>query len=316
MQCVCVPAHGQDVSTKNSAVTLKSAVDEPLSPVLEQLAKIIGALDLMHQVRALQSELSNTELANSAPFEYLSKRQKLIYIRQKLNLSLETSNLEVNATRGQVESLMAQVQNQQAKMVEKRARALRRNTIINFVSGGITKMVGYSIALGGVDTPSNILEIMDGAIQCGLSGTVMKDLHSEGHILKEMPSELTVLSQPTDPQGIYAKQVWGYLNETTDGRSGESRRIELKKAWQARGFFDRHSKASVLRESGTLPNHISLARITPQLLDDRLAMLSETRSVVSEMHKSLMELSQTIKKSYDDDPSFDWPVASKVQPTL
>jgi hypothetical protein len=196
-------------------------------------------------------------------------------------------------------------------MVEKRARALRRNTIINFVSGGITKIVGYSIALAGSDFPTNILEIFDGGVQCGLSGTVMKDLHEEGHLVKEMPLLLTTLSKSEDTDGIYARQVWNYLNETPSGGPGQSRRVELTTAWRKRGILDRHDKATSLRADGSLPKHLALAQITPQLLDDRLAMLAELRSTVTEMHLSLMELSQRIKKSYDNDPSFDWPLASE-----
>ncbi len=108
---------------------------------------------------------------------------------------------------------MSQVQTQQAKMVEKRARTLRRNTIINFVSGGITKLAGYSIALGGADTPSNILEIFDGGVQCGLSSTVIKDLHSESLVVGQMPVMLTQLDRADDPDCVYARQVWTYLNE-------------------------------------------------------------------------------------------------------
>lgn len=307
MFCVCVPAGAQTIPAQSTLAPTTSN----LPPVLLQVARFTGALPVMQEIEALQGELKDTNQAVTNPILYLAKRQKLIYMREKLNTILETSNLEVNATRGSIEGLMSQVQTQQAKMVEKRARTLRRNTIINFVSGGITKLAGYSIALGGADTPSNILEIFDGGVQCGLSGTVIKDLHSESRVVGQMPVMLTQLDRADDPDAVYARQVWTYLNESSKGDAGDPRRIELTKDWESRGFYEHHKKANRMRENSNLQGHLALARITPQLLDDRLAMLSELRSTVSEMHASLMELSLRIKQSYNDDPSFDWPIAAQ-----
>ncbi len=319
MLAVCRPAYGQesqsapssDVQALKNAETLAPTTSETLPPVLLQVARFTGALTVMKQIEAVQSELKDTRLAARDPMAYLAKRQKLIYYRGKLNAIMETSNLEVNATRGQIEGLMSVVQTQQAKMVEKRARTLRRNTIINFVSGGITKLAGYSISLGGNDTTSNILEIFDGAVQCTLSGTVIKDLHSESRVVGQMPTMLTQLDKSDDPDGVYAHQVWNYLNEPSGGKVGLPRRVELTKNWESRGFYEHHKKAHSLRENGNVAGHLALARITPQLLDERLAMLSELRSTVSEMHASLMELALRIKQSYEEDPSFDWPIAAQ-----
>lgn len=281
-----------------------------LPPELEQVARITGALDIMRQIEALQNQLRVFNPNTMSPFEFLSKRQKLIYLRQKLNMTLETANLEVNATRGQVESLMAQVQSQQASMVERRARTLRRNTIINFVSGGLTKIVGYSISLGNYDFPSNVLEVIDGTVQCGLSATTMKDLHEEGHLVKDTPPLLAALEEEDNSSGNYPSQVWSYLNESSASAPGQTRRAVLSGGWEKRGMFTRRDRATSLRSTGRLTHHVALARITPQLLDDRLAMLAELRSVVSQMHLTLMKLGQRVKRSYDEDPSFDWPVAA------
>lgn len=300
-----------DINAVKAIEVLQPPTTDNLPPVLLQVARFTGALAVMKEVEAVQRDLRDTNQAVTAPILYLAKRQKLIYLREKLNTILETSNLEVNATRGQIEGLMSQVQTLQAKMVEKRARTLRRNTIINFVSGGITKLVGYSIALGGNDTTSNILEIFDGGVQCTLSGTVIKDLHSESHVLGQLPVMLTQLDKADDPNGVYAHQVWNYLNESSTGNAGQPRRVQLTKDWESRGFYEHHNKANALRENSNLQGHLALARITPQLLDDRLAMLSELRSMVSEMHASLMELCLRVKQSYNEDPSFDWPIAAQ-----
>jgi len=57
-----------------------------------------------------------------------------------------------------IELDMAHVQEAQAAMVGS-GHSSRRNTIINFISGGLTKISGYGIALGGPAMPTNILEV-------------------------------------------------------------------------------------------------------------------------------------------------------------
>ncbi len=307
-----IPTFAQQSGDAPLRPVYRSASVFELSPELTQIAHITGALPVLEQIHSQQEEFKSRNLSPSST-EYLAKRQKLIYLRQKLNQAMETANLEVNAVRGQVEAEMAQLHELQATMVEKRARALRRNTIINFVSGGVTKIVGYSIALGGTDTPTNILEIVDGVIQCSLMGVTLKELHDESHVVRRMPDLLNVLHTDKDPSSVYPQQIWVYLNEPNMPPSGDaavvSRKQFLVSEWDKRGIFARRDRAARL-QTGSVRNNISLARITPQLLDDRMAMLSELRSVVSQMHLSLMKLSQVCGKTYEDDPSFDWPIAS------
>lgn len=274
-----------------------------LPPELEQVAKITGALPVMRDLQSVQAQLKGSP--NTLSLESLAKRQKLIYLHQKLIHILDTANLEVNATRGAVESEMTTMQEVRARMVDENARTLRRNTIVNFISGGITKIAGYSIALGGSERPSNILEVFDGSVQCALSGMVLKQLHSESETVKAVPKLLAVLDQPGEIQDVYPQQVWQYLGEVPASSTNRaSRRALLCAAWKDRGFVQRREKANIL-QTGHFRSNLSLARMAPQLLDDRLAMLSELRTTVSEMHYSLMQLSGISKRSYDDAPSFD-----------
>jgi hypothetical protein len=272
---------------------------------LEQIATITGALPILQRLYAVQAELRNAR-TSEITLEYLAKRQTLIYLHQKLIHVLDTANLEVNASRGQIEAEMASMQQLRARMMDDNARVLRRNTIINFISGGITKIAGYSIALGTTDVPTNILEVFDGGVQCTLSGMVIKQLHSESESVKDVPDVLAVLDQPGVGQRVYPPQVWAYLSASPgNGSVHVSRRVMLTSGWEGRGIISRRDKAFRQVKSGHFHNDMTLARMAPQLLDDRDAMLAELRSTVSQMHKGLMQLSQISKKSYDDDPPFD-----------
>jgi len=78
-------------------------------------------------------------------------------------------------------------------------------------------------------------------------------------------------------RGVYPEQVWAYLSDPPlDGSGKPSRKEALAETWQQRGMMARTDQAIRLRK-GT--KHLRLARIAPQLLEDRLAMLSELRSV-------------------------------------
>lgn len=302
---------GSDKSTHTTRSTILSS----LQANEQEIARIIGATELIQQIERQQIETATMDLSTTSALDYLGKRQKLIYLRQKLMVTIETANLQVNAVRGQIETVMAQVQRQQASMVERRARTLRRNTIINFVSGGLTKIAGYSISLGNFDLPSNILEVFDGTVQCGLSGSTIKDLHDEHHLAKELPPILATLEVGKNEDGAYPAHVWNYLNEPTPSpASKRTRRSTITDSWDRCGYFMLRNKASALSAKDQITHHIQLARITPQLLDDRLAMLAEVRSLVSEMHTALMQLGQHVLESYAEDPSFEWPVASKSTP--
>lgn len=280
-----------------------SATLTNLTPELEQLATITGILPVMRNLARVQSRLKETR--PSLTLEYLDERQKLIYYREKLTQLLASANLEVNAARGRIESEMTQLHELRAKMVDDNARTLRRNTIINFISGGITKIAGYSIALGTTEKPSNILEVFDGGVQCALSAMVMKQLHSESESVKEVPPLIAVLDQQSAEQNVYPNQVWSYLCSAPAGStSSASRRAELAAAWESRGMTLRRDRATKL-QSGHFRSEISLARLAPQLLDDRFAMLAELRSAVSQMHRGLMQLGQIATRSFEDDPPFD-----------
>jgi len=303
-------AGGQQASFAADGVA--STSPETLSPELQQIARVIGVWPMMTEISALQGQFRSEVPLNGgstmADFAaYFGKRQKLLHLRQQQTQIMTSANLDVNSTRGRLESDMAQIQEAQAALVEKRARATRRNTIINFFSGGITKITGYSIALAGPDLPTNILEVVDGSIQCSLMGVTMKDLHDENRMVKEMPAMLVALNADKNISGAYSSHIWSYLNEEPlDGTGKASRREALADAWQSRGIFSRGDKAS--RLDRTNPRHrLTLARIAPQLLEDRMAMLSEVRSVVSNMHTSLMKLSEFCERSYNNDPSFEVP---------
>lgn len=282
-----------------------------------QIAEITGAEKVFRDLRQVQKKIAAVQ--NDDQRERLITR--LLYLRVKLAQCIETASLEVNSVKAAVELDISRVDDARARIVEHRARVLKRNSIINFVSGGVTKMVGYSIAMADINMPSNVLEVVDGGIQSSLSGLAMKEQEEEKHFTQTVPSLLnTVILGNNDETHDYPGGVWRYLeskvfgNEaiisgdaqlggagnSDAGASSETRRERLLAAWKRSGMLARpDAKGS----SGGTRARMGMGKsVSAQLLEDRAAMLSDLKSVVAHMNNSLMQLSQYAKESYKDDP--------------
>lgn len=156
--CLALTVAPAFAAAQDDAAGLGSTWTESSSAAkVKQIAEISGVDHILLELKAVQAELNQSQLpVGDSRRESLINR--LIYLRGKLVQYLETSSLEVNASKASVELAMAKVDDARAKIVEHRARVLKRNSIVNFVSGGVTKMVGYSIALADINLPTNLLE--------------------------------------------------------------------------------------------------------------------------------------------------------------
>ncbi|MBS1990579.1 MAG: hypothetical protein JSS83_08685 [Cyanobacteria bacterium SZAS LIN-3] len=288
-----------------------------MNPRVLQIADITGAHAILQELQKVQAQLNGSDRGETAERSRLLLR--LLYLRDKLTVYLQTASLEVNAVKAEVELAIAKIDDARAQIVEKRARALKRNSVINFVSGGVTKMVGYSLALADSDLPTNVLEILDGGIQSSLSGLAVKEQEEEKNFNQNVPPMLlTVINNTNEETHDFPRGVWQYLvsqsfsgeeiiSETTqqmggDTTGGETRRGKLIAAWTSSGMLGRHRAP---RRKGVAPPMARIGQgksVTAQLLEDRAAMLSDLKSVVAQMNNSLMQLSQLIKATYVQDP--------------
>jgi hypothetical protein len=290
-----------------------------MSARVKQIADITETANLVAELRKVQNQLRSVQPDQAGGAEHSASLLKLIYLRGKVVQYLQTASFEVNAVKAEVELAIAKIDDARAQIVERRARVLKRNSIINFVSGGVTKMVGYSLAIASSDLPTNLLEILDGGIQSSLSGMAVKEQEEEKHFNQAVPPLLlTIIDNNNDTTHNYPASVWQYLSghsfsgeeiisESTqnlggDTTGGETRRGKLIAAWSTSGMLGRH-RAPLIK--GVHPPMARVGQgksVTAQLLEDRAAMLSDLKSVVAQMNSNLMQLSQLVKASYLQDP--------------
>jgi hypothetical protein len=236
---------------------------------------------------------------------HIVNNQRLIYLRTQINAYLQTSNLEVASVIGRLNSGLAELADRKAMISDQRARTLRRQSFINFVSGGLTKIGGYSIALTPSSLiPTNILEIFDGTVQVSLSAFTLKQQRDEQKLSKARPAILNAfLTGNNLSTQEFPPSVWTYLNRASARtKSSKTRRQELIDHWNQIGrLTDGTNKLmSRAKAKGIAPSFNENFHLDD--LDDTVAMMSDLKSVVSGMENAMMELGQTVRDSYKDDP--------------
>jgi hypothetical protein len=273
-----------------SKLDMSTASISNLSPLAKEIADLSGITPILKQIEKEQKTAQNNELSLQA----LAQNQRLIYLRGKLNALMQAINFQVSATHSRMEFAMAQADELRAYITEKRNRITRRNSQINLVSGGITKITGYSLALGPITSiPTNVLEVFDGSVQASLSALTLREQQKEKKLEHGMPSILNSFLNDKETPSEYAPGVWIYLNHLPPGSTTQkTRRQTLIENWQ---------KTNILTYSRDTHNTSKPKTDTSELLDQRLAMLSDLKSEISEMNTGLMELSNAIAQSYAND---------------
>jgi hypothetical protein len=267
--------------------------DRDLSSGANEVAVLTGILPIYEQLKTEQSQARAR--GSSAP-DNMRRIQRIVYLHAKINQYLHTATLEVNSLVGRLNSGLAQLADRKAVISDERARMLRKNTTINLVSGGLTKIGGYTSALSTpMAIPTNVLEVFDGAVQVGLSAMNMKQQQAEQELSRTKPAILTAfLNNNNDQSKHYPESVWRYLTETS---SGKSRRQLLLAQWTASG---RLTSGAHRRRTTAVQGGPTVVRMDD--LDDMTAMMSDIKSVVSGMEGGLMQLSEVLRDSYNNDP--------------
>ncbi|CAN5239381.1 hypothetical protein BH10CYA1_BH10CYA1_08810 [soil metagenome] len=266
-----------------------------------EVAELTGIWKIYNQLRKEQ-EAAKGSPATAKSIEELQRNMRIIYLHDKLNQYFQTANLEIDSTIAKLNSGMSSLGDRKATLADERARILRRNTFINLISGGLTKIGGYSVALTPASLiPTNVLEIFDGGVQTSLSASTIKQQRDEKRFSKTTPEMLLAFingNSQTSPQ--YPPSVWAYLNTKANTTDKVSRRVTLIDRWRASGRMTPGGSTARKRPVSTAGATSKVVSFDD--LDDTVTMLADIRSVLAGAQVSLMELSETLKSVYDDDP--------------
>lgn len=312
--CCCVPAQS---ATEEPAAERRPTLAEAVQPDLEmdtdlkrsmtptalEVAEIISVLPLIEKLRRQQSASASLP-QNAEGLERVVANQRVIYSRIKINSYMLNAHLEVMAVNGKINAGLAELADRKAMIADQRARTLRRTSFINLVSGGLTKIGGYSIALTPASViPTNILEVFDGTVQTTLSVFTLRQQKQEARLSKSRPQILNSFLSGNNLSGTeFPRHVWSFLNRVPpQSLDKRTRRQTLIDRWAELGRLgdDQRDKKSHY-SSNLIPSIGENFRLDD--LDDTVAMTSDLKSIISTMEIGLTELGQNLEESYKNDP--------------
>jgi len=274
--------------SNTSATTLPALTTEGLSVEAQKLAQELGIDEKLARLKATQSAQNDSSLLRA------------LLLKQSLTEIIVSESFEVRSCLSNLETEIAQADDLQAFLEERRDKAIRLNTIANFLSGGITGIVGGGLKLGGANEQSaNGIDTGEGITQTTLALWALKQQSGEKKVVAGTPNMLAKLfdKDSVHTERDYPPTVWHYLNRVPENsQTGLTRQQELLKRWYKLKVISNKkqnvsSKEVVGHITGTHPQTI----VSIDLLDARSAMLHDVRALVSEMDHPLLELMQAVK---------------------
>lgn len=207
-----------------------------------------------------------------------------------------------------VDKEIAEAEEVRAVLAERRDRAIRLNTYADFLSGGISGMVGGALNLAEVrQYAPNTIDTAEGVVQTALSAWAFQQQKGERRLESGVPNLLAVvfdLNAPCPPG--FTESVWEFFNSVpSNNASGTTRRQFLREHWLQRNlcFSHRGHRASKNdRVKHIVGNHPEQSRVTIDVVEDRLAMFVDLRASIAQMDCLLQELTEVVRGKRSLDP--------------
>lgn len=259
----------------------------PPSPVLEKLASLtpdaahlaehMGIAQVIHNVETLRAKSSEQSL-------------ELVQAKQTIMQAVLIAMLQVRAASAQISYDVFEAAQVSTALENRRDRALKFNSIANFVSGGIAELGGGSFQLVDnfpIDNAGNIIEMAGGAIQTGLSTMALAQERGQRRGMPLKPNMLApIFDQTTNQESKYPRVVWQFLNEPI-ANTNESRRTALLRQWLQSGRLPGRQAPYIAALTG---NGGKRYPVTIDILSDRMAMLTDVNALVSRIERLLLEI--------------------------
>lgn len=296
-------SEGTPSAAASSAVSSQSQIQADIAKAQSMGINLSAqTLDLASRLGFLD-ELESFEKLRRKDADNGSPSIELLHSRQQLLETVLTLSYQVSAFAQRVDSDIARADALSAYLAQKRDKAIRLNSIANFISGGITGIVSGSLFLGDVNhIAPDIIDTSEGAAQASLALLALKQQSGEKRLERGIPNVLSVVVDPEHRnKEFYPEIVLTYLNSPpVNSKTGLTRREEILNKWTQMGFcLNRRRPRSrpdtrAAQITGTHPGDF---RVTSDLLEDRMAMLTELRASVTELDNNFLEVMEYMRSS-------------------
>lgn len=283
--CVIQPAWASSSESPESVIEYHRR-SRDLSAGAQQLAEIAGLGDQLTAMKASQGTASNAE----ALVHRLAARQNLLE-------DVLAQSFEVRSMLAELEQEIAEADDLQAYLEHRRDRSIRLNTIANFISGGITGIIGGGLDIAAVTkTASASIDLGEGVVQTSLALFALKQQAGEKRLMEGLPNKLAKVLDLA-PNVDFPSTIWKYLNSIPPNQNKTRRQI-LVEHWSKSGMI---AKARFKGDTSGDLSHLAGTRqrvtISIDLLDARSAMLADLKAVVREMDVYLLEILQILRRA-------------------
>ena len=288
MDLLGTSAHSSSALSGAAANTSAKSSKGEISPMALQFANKLGVLPGLQRLQLMRSHGASDA---SSSLEMLSLKQELLE-------STVIAAQELRAVVARVNSEDADTSELHAHLAERRDRAVRINTYANLISGGITGMVGGGLSLGSVNhLAPDLIDTTEGVIQTSLATWALSQQRGESRMMRGTPSLLShLMNRSSELEDDFPPSVWCYLQLPIHG--GKDTIIStLVDRWFLLNLCLKHSghresRASRQIRIANAPNKNS--KVSIDVLEDRMAMLSDLRACVQQMDYLVLELMQTV----------------------
>lgn len=229
------------------------------------------------------------------------QRQEVAELKLELTETVLAALLEVQSANAQIETEEAEAREIRAQLEQRRDRAINYNSAANFVSGGVSDILGGAFELSPRTAKTgSIVDILGGGIQTCLSILALREQAGRGHTATSNPNMLARLFElKADDDSQYSDLIWKYLNSPPlNSRDGLSRRQVLLNNWAELGRFNRKSQKDYQHTVAQLSDSIGKVHtVNISLLGNRARMLADLSALVAQVNRDLLELMRTIRKA-------------------
>lgn len=207
---------------------------------------------------------------------------KRLALRQKILEKITLANLEVSASLAYIDCEGERTDQLRDRLQRHETRRIERLTLASIIVGAGTVVTAGALAVGGAATAGNIVSIVGGTSEAGLSVYAFKNRE-----IGEINHENNMLKEVWDGQGkqsYFPPVVWRYLNSPAASASNLTVRESLKDEWRTDellgkpdGEIEQRRKIQLLGSGGEYTLDDLRAREGMQdLLEARISMFKQS----------------------------------------
>jgi hypothetical protein len=273
------------VSSLETRSSVKAVSQSKLSPGAEQVAKLIGVIELFEG-------LQNLPERERGPGAGMSL--EALMLRQQITEAVLTASLEADGVIAEIDSETERLAEIRGLLEARRDRALQINSLATLVASGASGIIGTALQFkDSTANAGNWVSIAGGSFSTVLSLVGIRQQGGGKYALRDSPNMLApFFEREAEYHTKYPEALWQYLNSPvpTEAEKG-TRRERLRQEWIKFGRIDEKANGKGQDKVAFLTSRSSEGRkLTIDLLGDRAAMLADVKVWAELMKRDLSKL--------------------------